>query len=598
MRMRVIAVNTSVIVLVLIMCGICFSADMQKARDLAHSGQYSAAIPIFENILTSTDKDSAPPALLALGFCYKNTANYSKALDCYQTLKAKYPNSADDKDIRLSIAECYMGSGDTEKAMLESEALSKDYPDCALKLHSTLGNLCMSQKKYTEAISEFDKYLEVCKVLNDDNVKDIRSKLMICYLMNNDWEKGLSQQSLLLKDYPTDSAKWHYLVGCRYTWHSEYSKALSELEQAQKDSVNYPVKATIKEIHISLADTYQALKNWTKALEQLQVLLHDYPGGTPQWHYKMALCYQNMNDSSNARDEFKKAIDSIDNSSKPPWFKDAKARLLECYINLQDWGSAKSLVRELIRDYPDNEARWLTMLGWICVDTREYDIAVATAKDVIERYPGKDEAITAQVILATATFNHGKNRDEALAFQKEYYHKRQDRQAEYLLVFAKTMFYTMEDYTEAATAFEKYISEYPNDPLIPGIKRQLAESFNLSGQVEKAAQVFKDILKYAPESKKADLVRRIANIYFEGKKYREAIGVFKEALRFPDWKPDIKAEIIYKLGFCYSKINYRDSSRRYMKIVIERWPDSNWAKKAKGAIYVWNNYGTASIIDN
>jgi len=70
--------------------------------------------------------------------------------------------------------------------------------------------------------------------------------------------------------------------------------------------------------------------------------------------------------------------------------------------------------------------------------------------------------------------------------------------------------------------------------------------------------------------------------------------MYKAALKIKGTSSEYQAEATYQLAVCYQKSGFMDSARRRMREVAEHYSDTDWAKKARGMLYVWDTYGSGA----
>ncbi|GAJ25012.1 unnamed protein product, partial [marine sediment metagenome] len=69
---------------------------------------------------------------------------------------------------------------------------------------------------------------------------------------------------------------------------------------------------------------------------------------------------------------------------------------------------------------------------------------------------------------------------------------------------------------------------------------------------------------------------RIGYIYFEKKKYSQAIEYLESAIKMSSYN----AEACYYLGLSYDKIGEKEKAREFLSRVIELFPQSEFAQEA------------------
>lgn len=162
------------------------------------------------------------------------------------------------------------------------------------------------------------------------------------------------------------------------------------------------------------------------------------------------------------------------------------------------------------------------------------------------KIPAKDKAIE---ILKTVADNapYGKYADQALFKQGLCYKD-------------------ISDYDNAILTFKRLIDDYPNSSLLDKARYQLAECSRLLSlkpdydqtPTAVAREEFEDFIEKHPESKMSDDAAKVVTKL----KNREA-------------------ENAYKIGEFYESRRIAESAAVYYRDVIEKYPDTEWAKKAQ-----------------
>jgi TolA-binding protein len=66
-------------------------------------------------------------------------------------------------------------------------------------------------------------------------------------------------------------------------------------------------------------------------------------------------------------------------------------------------------------------------------------------------------------------------------------------------------------------------------------------------------------------------------IYYKQEKYREAIDVYLKYL-----EPGLKSDFVYyHLGLSYDKIDEKEEAEHYYNLILEKFPDTEFAERAK-----------------
>jgi TolA-binding protein len=106
--------------------------------------------------------------------------------------------------------------------------------------------------------------------------------------------------------------------------------------------------------------------------------------------------------------------------------------------------------------------------------------------------------------------------------------------------------------------------------------------------VDEAGEIVKGMMaetQSPPE--KARLQAWLGNTYFQAKRYSEAAQVFADVLKNKEATTDAKAKATYEMAICHDMLGHHTIAQNYMTKVTKSFPDTTWAKKARGQLYLW-----------
>ncbi|GAQ95102.1 outer membrane protein assembly factor BamD [Thermodesulfovibrio aggregans] len=165
--------------------------------------------------------------------------------------------------------------------------------------------------------------------------------------------------------------------------------------------------------------------------------------------------------------------------------------------------------------------------------------------------------------------------------------------------------YLKEDETELAiTEYRRFLELYPESTYAPYAQysiamayfRQIESPERGAGTAQKALEEFLKLEKMYPRHPYGEIlplrIQKCRNIIAEGElligkfyykkgSYKAAIGRFEGiAKNYPDFKN--LDETLYLLADSYKNLQLIDMAKQYIKILKEKFPDSQFAKKAEG----------------
>ena len=120
-------------------------------------------------MLVKKPEDAA--LLVKIGNIYKNAKNNEEALKYYEQALSLEPK---DITANINLALIYMAQKNNEKAKFYSDVVVKEKPEYPLAYY-ILGVIADSEKKYQEAVSNYEKFLVLAPT--DNNVPLIQKRV-------------------------------------------------------------------------------------------------------------------------------------------------------------------------------------------------------------------------------------------------------------------------------------------------------------------------------------------------------------------------------------------------------------------------------------
>lgn len=548
-RVYVISVTCLVVgVVAFALCGACLAdmgADIAQAQSLMKAGHYDAAIQALNGV--TEDYPTAAEPYRVMAECY---SCMNKFAECYAAMNKAIELAADQqvkKGCKLDLARFYFKGKKYQDSLTECQSLIKDYPSDS-EPYYLLAKCHANMNELKECYGAIDKAIE----LTAD------AQLKRYYLQRRGWfyikgkrfQDALAEFAALAKDDRGKAAAYRGESEC-YAHLKQFPECYAAIDKAIELVKDTQLK---KRYRTKRAWFYLIGLRYQDALAEYESLIKDYPDTSAEQYYAMAECYKRMDKNNECYDALSKAAElAVD----PQLKRKIKEALAQLYLQHERYQESISEYQSLIKDYPNAAEPY-------------YGLAECYARTGSEFCPTIDKAIELSAGSAD--------------------------QAKYLFVKAEMLTMYKRDYSSAIPILQKLFIDFPecywatNDG--PAF---LAYALEKTGRIDEALEVIKSSLPHdATPEKKAINLEQIANIYLNAKKYREAIKVFKEVRDMKDAPSDTKAEATYRSGLCYKAINYDSSARICMNEVVSKYPDTPWAKRARGMLYVWDSYGESA----
>ena len=348
---------------------------------------------------------------------------------------------------------------------------------------------------------------------------------------------------------------------------------------------------TARDAKKCLASCYQCKKQWDKAIPLFESVLRDYHMDSTSLTYLQTLLGTCLRESG----EFEKIVAALKegpgSTPPPPGTNRIRGeRLWCCYVANSDWGVGVPFFNSLVEKWPQDAAEWHLQSARCDRRMGFRAEAIASFKGLIAGYPEcKTQVGSAHVCIAECLQSLGKT-DEAMAYAKKLYDEQPDMRAPALLAQGILNLSSGKP-EQAVAALQRVVFDYPKYSEATLAKSFLVSALRKTGRTDEAVEMLRDSLAgKADPQENAAILLEMGRLYYEAKRHRDAIKVFKETREFKDSPSEKKAEATYLSGLCYKAINYDKSARTCMDEVVRLYLDSRWAKEARGSLYLWADY--------
>ncbi|MDO8588672.1 MAG: tetratricopeptide repeat protein, partial [Armatimonadota bacterium] len=149
----------------------------------------------------------------------------------------------------------------------------------------------------------------------------------------------------------------------------------------------------------------------------------------------------------------------------------------------------------------------------------------------------------------------------------------------------------------ALAAFDSLVVAYGKVPTARtytnGALEMAADILGESGRVNEAVRRIDRATTTNAEEKAANLDHK-GCIYLRAGNWKEAARAFERERQTGGVSSDVIYRALCNLGECYYRTGDLPSARLYMTQIVDRWPDSAWARKARGQLYLWGQLDTGA----
>ena len=373
---------------------------------------------------------------------------------------------------------------------------------------------------------------------------------------------------------------------------------------------------------MEMADTYMAGENFKEALAPLNAVLagKNSIALQPQAYLKSGVCYFNLDNNTEALNQFKKLVSKYPNS---PESDDAVEYVRNIFIGQQKPAEFVAFMRQNGKTVSFSEEDSLTYVAAsLRYAEKDYTAALKGFEDYLQKFTAGRYAIDANY-LAADMYNNGKEFANALKHYEAVAEKAPNKYAETsVLQAARINYFELKEYAKAETYFTqlKTIATQPDSKLesmrgllrcqyklskwadaVPNAQELLlqkgiaaddrtmanmvvAKSFQLNNQLNEAADAYQSVIALGKSEYAAEARYRVAEILLAQNKLKEAekagFDVIKKAGSYDYWIT--KSYIL--LGQVYFQEKDYFNAEATLKSVSENAANPDLQKEAKAQL--------------
>ncbi len=377
---------------------------MEIANTYMADEKFREAIPYLTTLLNSTAAASLRPRIyLKLGLCNYNIDKNKEALDNYQALIQKYPESAEADEALDNIKTIYVEEGRPNeyvdlmrrsgKNISVSEADSLTYTAAELKYNAGDCNA---------AINGFNNYIS--NYPSGAFLLDAYFSRAECYNKNKDWANAVSSYGYVSGKGQNKYFEKAALAAARISYfeQKDYTAARTYFEQLHTGAVN---QDTQLEALRGLVRCYYMLKDYAQANDAAKELLTKKGTSTDDRSVGFLVLGKSQQLAGNCAEAIN-AFKSCAAINKSSWGAEARYEMAACYFSSSNYTAAEKAAMATIRETGSYD-NWVTksyiLLGDIFMQQKDYFNAKATYESVAKNSTIPELKAEAQQKLDRAT---------------------------------------------------------------------------------------------------------------------------------------------------------------------------------------------------
>tara|TARA_R100001369_G_scaffold90240_1_gene128972 strand:+ start:294 stop:3317 length:3024 start_codon:yes stop_codon:yes gene_type:complete len=373
---------------------------------------YSSASTYFEKFIIKNSRDRLRrnDAYLRLADGYFVSSQYKKAINAYDKAIQINEIETDYAAFQKAMSQGYLGNSSTKVSELKT--FIEGYPKSALRDDAmyALANSYVKSNDTDKAMQMYDRLNSEYKRSAFTSKSLLRQGLV--YYNENDNERALTKFKTVAKDFPgsgeavqaVSTARLIYIDLGRVDDYAAWVRTLDyvEVTDVELDNITY------------LAAEKPYLDNDTeKAIRQFNKYLNQFPNGIHalKSHFYLAQLYYKKDLFDNAQPHYKYAVDA----SKSEYTEQATVKLCEIYLKRTNWSKAIPVLLRLEdeADYPQNVIYAQSNLMNAYYQTEDYAEAETYAEKVLINTSLDTKVKSdAKIIIARSAIKTG-NEDKA-----------------------------------------------------------------------------------------------------------------------------------------------------------------------------------------
>ena len=482
-----------------------------------------------------------------------NAPDYPKAVDALQPLLA---DPTVGPEALHMMALCYQNRADYAKAITYYDLLFKDFPK------SDLSGVVLKETR------------------------------LACTTLAGDFKGAVAYAKTLIKDYPTapQVPYWQLSIGQASATDKNWPEAIKALEAALAVAKEPADADLIKNVNEILAGCYEGGEEWEKLAKLSEDMVEKKPEEAAAWQRRASIGYERRGNYAEAIKSIEAAIKIATVSKDTALLKELNVRLPEMYRLSGRTEDAEKMRLKLATDDPANAAEHLFWYAMCAKNRKEFQTAADRFQRVADIYPDHLMGENALMeVYGCLIMVPGKKTEAEAAFQK-LWDEHPDFRAEALYVKSEVHLVFTEDAAEAEKALKRLANEYPDSAAAkrPLFRDLLSSVYQKQGMpLEAAEQLLLMAQEAQNEEKKAALLQKTGELFVAAGRFATANKVYHRIIDMKKAGLLAKAEATYSLALCQKHEKRTQSATAYLRTLVRQYPETNWARKANGLLYVW-----------
>lgn len=475
-------------------------------------GQQDYALNAFKEASeVSFDGEIQEIALYNAGKILYAKGNFSQALSTFATLKSKYPNFKESREVDQLVTESYLNSNNYQAALDYIQKLPKPRTDRINKVYQKVAHdqalKQFNSQNFNSALTYFDQALE-----NPfDKTTEIESQYWKSEVLSKqgNWNLAINSYARIFQLDAAKTTPYYYLsfygIGYAYFNTQQYDKAQSKFEGFINSRIVNSSSDAYSSALVRIGDCELVKKNFTKARLKYQAAIDLKSPQSGYAHYASGLSHYHQNNDVEALKEFNAVIAQHQDNI---YYEKALFQKSYVLLTMNNSNQAMESFTQLIKQKPQSKslpaAYYYRAKSY--QNMKLYSNAISDYDFIIKNYCRASlngSTPLAAEVLAELEAIAGKD-----ALSSDEYLQRLNRVSgcvpginielkKYEL--ARSQFFEG-NFETAITSLESFKAQYPASTYLSDVNFHLAESYYYTQNIPKSKAIFQSIYENSPDN--------------------------------------------------------------------------------------------------
>ncbi|KAB2909967.1 MAG: tetratricopeptide repeat protein [Ignavibacteriales bacterium] len=560
-------------------------ASLVLASSLFHTQDYTRAeeeyLKIFRNEKDKKSRTSRE-ALYGIAWCKFQTAKYDSAAVIFTELSAAKDSIAEGATFWSAESKRYLGNN--TEAVKEYETFIAKFPQSTYYevANIGLGLALLAEKDYGRAYGIFNRFQN-----SSDNGIKAKANVLLGELNSNNkkYVEAIKNFEIAAEVAPQKSdLQSRALLGqgvCYFLMES-LDKAYDILRDIQGKRTNFEPDI----YNFYLGEIFFERKDFKTALDYYSRVEPNHGEFGKLALYGRAYSYFNIKDYQNAKYSF---LDFIQRFPSETRIVDAKVRLAESYFATRDFESSAKVYDGLLKGTGGVDKNLLRYnYALTLYNMGKKDDAIKELRTVIKDTKGTQLEENSRFMIGWIYFK-SQDYEKAITTYNDFLKSSDDTTIIPIVYYnLGDCYYNLENYEKAGVYYAKVLDEYPNSPQVYDAFNGLFFSYFSQGQTEEVFVLFDRFLENNPRLKDSDrLFLKRAELYFNSGDFEKSKMQYQSFIEVFAASPFL-SEAYYGLGVTYQATGENSQAINSFRWVVEKYDTSSFAPLA--AIKLVNIY--------